>query len=50
MLKRVAQNSDGCDQMPCMKRVKEKKFVQNLREPAKFNMETFAREYGDVPK
>ena len=33
-----------------MKKVKDKKFVANLREPAKFNMETFAREYGDVPK
>ena len=26
--------------------IKDKEFVKNTREPAKFNMETFAREYG----
>jgi len=50
MLQNVAKNSDKCDKMPCMQTVKDKKFVKNLREPAKFNMETFSREYGDVPK
>jgi hypothetical protein len=29
---------------------KDKKFVENSRDPAKFNGETFAREYGGVPK
>ncbi len=36
--------------MPCMRKVKQKEFVENIREPAKFNMHTFVREYGDVPK
>eukprot|EP00347_Sterkiella_histriomuscorum_P015710 403355980 len=56
MLQNIAKNSDKLDQMPCvkgaqdMKKLKDRKFVQNLRDPAKFNMETFVREYGDVPK
>jgi hypothetical protein len=33
-----------------MKKAKDREFVKNTREPAKFNMETFVREYGDVPK
>ena len=53
MLQRIAQNSDKCDKMPCMQdmqKAKDRKFVENTRDPAKFNMETFVREYGDVPK
>ena len=33
-----------------MRKAKERQFVANTREPARFNMETFVREYGDVPK
>ena len=36
--------------MPCMRNIKQKEFVQNLRDPAKFNMETFNREYKGVPE
>lgn len=54
MLQKIAQNSDKCDTMPCMRsdiqKVKDRRFVENLREPGKFNMETFVREYGDIPK
>ncbi|CDW82662.1 UNKNOWN [Stylonychia lemnae] len=56
MLQKIAKNSDNLDQMPCvkgaqdLKKLKDRQFVQNTREPAKFNMETFVREYGDVPK
>ena len=50
MLQNVARNSDKCDKMPCMQNIKDRRFVQNTREPAKFNMETFAREYGGVPE
>lgn len=47
MLQKVARNSDKCDKMPCMQKVKDKQFVENTRDPAKFNMQTFAREFGD---
>ena len=30
--------------------MRDRKFVEELRDPAKFNMGTFVREYGDVPK
>ena len=50
MLKRIARNSEKGDAMPCMQNVKTKEFVENVRDPGKFTMETFAREYGDVPK
>lgn len=56
MLQKIARNSDKLDQMPSvkgaqdMRKMKDRKFVENLRDPAKFNMETFVREYGDVPK
>lgn len=56
MLQRIAAGSEKCKQMPSirgahdMKRLKDKQFVENTRDPAKFNMETFVREYGDVPK
>lgn len=50
MLQKIARNSDKCDTMPCMQNTKDKEFVKNLREPAKFNMETFSREYGQVPQ
>ncbi len=43
-------NSDKLDKMPCMQKVKDREFVKNTREPAKFNMETFTREYGGVPE
>ena len=49
MLKKIAENSENGDTMPCMKKVKDKEFVQNLRDPSKFNMETFVREYDGVP-
>ena len=53
MLQRIAKNSDKCNEMPHIRGAKEmrdKQFVQNTRDPAKFNMETFVREYGDIPK
>ena len=43
-------NSDKLDTMPCMQKAKDRKFVENLREPAVFNMMTFDREYGGVPE
>ena len=33
-----------------MKKMKDRQFVESTRDPAKFNMETFVREYGDIPK
>jgi hypothetical protein len=33
-----------------MQNVKDTRFVEELRDPAKFNMSTFAREYGGVPE
>ena len=49
-LQKIAMNSDNLDTMPWMKHIKEKRFVEELREPAKFNMMTFDREYGGVPQ
>jgi len=53
MLQNIAKNSDKCDKMPHIRGaedMRKKEFVKNTREPARFNMETFVREYGDVPK
>ncbi len=52
-LKYIAQNSDKCDVMPCMREVKDVKdcrFVEETRDPAKFNAMTFDREFGGMPK
>ena len=49
MMQKIAQNSENGDTMPCMRKVKDREFVENLRDPAKFNAHTFVREYGEVP-
>jgi hypothetical protein len=49
-LQKIAQNGDKNDRMPCMQKVKDKRFVEESRDPAKFNMMTFDREYGGIPK
>jgi len=49
-LKKIAQNSDKLDTMPCMQKVKDRRFVEEAKDPAKFNMMTFDREYGGIPQ
>ena len=49
-LQKIAQNSDKLDRMPCMQKAKDRRFVEELRDPAVFNMMTFDREYGGIPK
>lgn len=49
-LQRIAQNSDKLDTMPCMQKAKDRKFVEEIRDPAVFNMMTFDREYGGIPQ
>lgn len=36
--------------MDDMQKLRIKERMQSLRDPAKFNAETFAQEYGEVPK
>jgi hypothetical protein len=49
-LQKIAMNSDKLDTMPCMQSAKDRRFVEELRDPAVFNMMTFDREYGGIPK
>ena len=49
-LQKIAENSDKLDTMPCMQKAKDRKFVEELRDPAVFNMMTFDREYGGIPQ
>ncbi len=49
-LQKIAQNSDKLDTMPCMQKAKDRRFVEEMRDPAKFNMMTFDREYGGIPE
>ena len=49
-LQKIAMNSDKLDTMPCMQKVKDRRFVEEVRDPAKFNMMTFDREYGGIPE
>jgi hypothetical protein len=50
-LKKISMASDQKNKKNSnIQNIKDKKFVSNLRNPGKFNAETFQREYGQILK